>query len=208
MDVNNIPDNACSAPQAFNATCNDTCGWDTAALSCQPLSCQPYMTYTQDPNINSSKLALRTAPKQIVSVPCKTGFRAGSALPNASRSFDVMCSSDCTYSAGLACTRVTCGILELPAVSLPYSPAEYLPTTFDFREQMLTGGRYSIMPYANIERQQHFHGDSVLVHCAPGTRINNMTDCGPSATSFMVPCWDGVYRQVRFVERETPVCAV
>jgi len=131
-----MSENACAAPQAFNISCNAECSWDSHGMSCMPLFCVPYSVYTQDPNVNTSLLNLRADPQEQTQVFCNFGFRAGSPLPNTSTSFDVVCQSDCSYTPGKQCHRVTCGVLQLPPVSLTFSPAPYLPTSFDFQEQV------------------------------------------------------------------------
>jgi hypothetical protein len=102
----------------------------------QPLFCVPYAVYTKDANVNGSQLTLRADPQQQLNVLCNLGFRAGSPLPNTSKSFKVECLSDCSYTPAKGCQLVSCGVFRPPAVSLNYSPAPYLPTSFDFRHKV------------------------------------------------------------------------
>lgn len=142
-------------------------------------------------------------------MPCNLGYRAGSDRVNASRSFNVTCSSDCSYTQGVECVAVSCGVLQLPRVKLPYWPRPYLPSTFDFQERASQGdGEFntSIFPYESPSSLPHVHGESVRVRCAPGTRSSNMSACGASATSFDVTCWDGLYLQVMRLSRTGMPC--
>lgn len=197
----NPSENACDAPRTFEATCNDTCGWDTGGFVCKPLFCKPYKFFTDDPHVDVSlsTLSARADPNQDLEISCKVGYRAGSSLENASRSYNVTCSSDCSYTQGVKCTAVSCGILQLPRVKLRYWPNPYLPSTFDFQEEALRGDaefNTSIFPYEPLSSLLHMHGESARVTCAPGTRTTDMSACGASATSFDVKCSDGQYLQV------------
>ena len=116
-------------------------GTDVGECVAQPLFCVPYAVYTKDANVNGSQLSLRADAQQKLDVFCNLGFRAGSPLPNSSKSFKVECLSDCSYTPAQECQLVTCGVLRPPAVSLDYAPAPYLPTFFDFRQKVFHQAR-------------------------------------------------------------------
>ena len=140
---------------------------------------------------------------------CNVGYRAGSSRNNASRTFSVTCSSDCSYTPAPRCTKVSCGVLELARVKLRYQPRPYLPSGFDYQEASLEGDanfNTSLFPYFPPSSLPHVHGEAVHIHCAPGTRVSNMSACGASATSFHVPCWDGLYQQVTCPAAALPAC--
>ena len=124
-----------------------------------------------------------------------TGFRAGSSAGNASRSFSVTCQSNCSYSAGLECLGVSCGILKLqkPDASL-YASVRLARYTNDYP--------YSLNP------AEALHPQAVSATCQEGFRGEGGTTNATCFSTFQVDCWDGAYVPQTMARCVPSVCPI
>ena len=182
-----LPEDACAAASTLTAACTDSCSWHSD-LACQPLFCGPY------PSDEVAGTGRRRV-NETITVSCLTGFRAGSSAGNASRSFSVTCQSNCSYSAGLECLGVSCGILKLqkPDASL-YASVRLARYTNDYP--------YSLNP------AEALHPQAVSATCQEGFRGEGGTTNATCFSTFQVDCWDGAYVPQTMARCVPSVCPI